>query len=89
LPATGSNGLGITTYDITAVVDPGLTGVATTGTGLSGIGVIFNDQFGNISGGDLNVVYTIIPYAGTCAGPAFTVTVTITTQVTTSPIWHN
>ena len=89
LPATGTNGIGITTYDITAVMDPGLTGTPTTGIGLAGVGVIAGDNFGNTTGGDLNVVYTIIPYSGTCAGPSFTVTVTITTQVTTSPIWHN
>ncbi|MBK6348212.1 MAG: hypothetical protein IPF68_20175, partial [Bacteroidales bacterium] len=89
LPATGNNGLGITSYDITAVMDPGLTGTPTTGNGLSGIGIIASDVFGNTTGGDLNVVYTIIPYSGTCAGPSFTVTVTITNQVTTSPIYHN
>jgi hypothetical protein len=89
LPATGTNGIAITSYNISAVVAPGLTGTATVGNGLSGIGVIAGDIFGNTTGGNLNVVYTITPYAGACAGPAFTVTVTIKPQPTTSPIWHN
>ena len=82
LPNVGTNGVAITTYDITAVVDPGLTGIATTGAGLVGIGIIAGDIFVNNTGGDLDVVYTVTPYAGTCAGPSFTVTVTITSGPT-------
>jgi hypothetical protein len=89
LPSASTNGLTITAYDITAVVAPGLTGTATTGTGLTGVGVISGDVFGNPTAGNLTVVYTITPYAGTCAGPAFTVIVTIRPDIATSPIYHD
>jgi large repetitive protein len=89
LPTTSTNGLALTTYDITAVVDPGLTGTATTGTGITNINVIAGDTFTNPTTGALDVVYTVTPYAGTCVGAPFTITVTIYPAVATSPIYHD
>jgi large repetitive protein len=89
LPVTSSNGLALTTYDISAVVDPGLTGTATTGLGINNINAISGDIFTNPTAGPLTVVYTVIPYAGTCAGAPFTITVTIDPAITTSPIYHD
>lgn len=89
LPTTSSNGLGLTSYDITAVVDPGLTGTATTGNGITNINAIAGDVFVNPTAGPLTVVYTVVPYVGTCSGAPFTITVTINPQLTTSPIYHD
>jgi hypothetical protein len=89
LPSTSTNGLGLTSYDITAVVDPGLTGTATTGTGITNVNAIAGDIFINPTAAPLTVVYTVVPYVGTCSGAPFTITVTINPQITTSPIYHD
>jgi large repetitive protein len=89
LPSTSTNGLGLTSYDITAVVDPGLTGIATTGNGITDVNAIAGDIFGNATGGPLTVIYTVIPYVGTCSGAPFTITVTINPQTNTSQIYHD
>jgi len=67
------------TFAWTAVYDGGsgnLTGGAGSGTGL------LAETLTNITGGTLNVVYTVTPTstAGPCLGAAFTVTVPITSQ---------
>jgi uncharacterized repeat protein (TIGR01451 family) len=77
LPTTGTNSSPITSYDITAVVDAGLTGTATTGLGITSPNAIAADVFTNNTNVSHNVVYTIIPYSATCAGAPFTVTVTV------------
>ena len=89
LPSTSTNGLALTSYDITAVVDPGLTGTATTGTGITDVNAIAGDIFINPTAAPLTVVYTVVPYVGTCSGASFTITVTINPQITTSPIYHD
>ena len=84
-----TNGLTITSWDITAVVPAGLTGTATTGTGLTTAAAINADAFTNVTNGPLDVVYTVTPHAGTCVGAPYTVTVTVTPLPTASPIYHN
>ncbi len=69
-----------TAFDITSInAAAGLTAVAgspTTGTGF-GATEIADDQWQNLTGGSLDVIYTVVPVAGTCAGAPFTITVTI------------
>ncbi|WP_040497752.1 PKD-like domain-containing protein, partial [Fulvivirga imtechensis] len=64
-------------YDVSAVVDPGLGGTASTASGTTDVNLISGDIFTNTTNGPLDVVYTVTPYIGTCAGPDFTITVTI------------
>jgi hypothetical protein len=71
------------------VVDPGLTGTATTGTGFTDVNAIAGDIFINATAAPLTVVYTVVPYVGTCEGAPFTITVTINPQTNTSPIYHD
>ncbi len=80
LATTGTNGVGITKWDITANALPaGLTGTATTGTGITDPDAIKNDVFTNTTSSALNVVYNVIPYsANNCAGESYTITVSIT-----------
>jgi hypothetical protein len=89
LPTTSSNSLTLTSWDITAVVDGGLTGSATTGNGIINANAIAGDIFTNPTAGPLTVVYTVTPHAGTCVGAPFTITVTIYPAVATSPIYHD
>jgi hypothetical protein len=89
LPIASTNGLTIISWDITAVVAPGLTGTPTTGNGILNLNAIANDTFTNPTAGPLNVVYTVVPHSGSCAGLPFTITVTIYPAITTSPIYHN
>lgn len=68
-----------TTYNITSITSTSLTakaGSPATGTGLAA-NVISDDRWENLTNGPLNVVYTVVPVGGTCAGAPFTVTVTI------------
>lgn len=81
LATTGTNGATINKWDITANVPAGITGTATTGTGLIDASAIANDTFTNTTEGNLDVVYTITPYAGDCPGAAYTVTVTVLPDV--------
>ena len=62
LPTTDDSGLGITTYDITAVVDANLTGTATTATGTTDEAIINSDVFTNLTDGALTVTYTCLLY---------------------------
>jgi hypothetical protein len=68
LAATSTNGLTVDRWDITAVVSGGLAGTATTGNGLIDPAAILNDAFTNTTSGPLDVVYTVTPFAGDCAG---------------------
>ncbi len=65
-----TNGVSVAaaTYDITAVIEPGLTGVATTGTGLLAT-ALNGDVFNNVTSAQLRVTYSVIPRAAnTCYG---------------------
>ncbi|MEM6524961.1 MAG: PKD-like domain-containing protein [Bacteroidota bacterium] len=77
LPALDDDGNGITSYDVSAAVGSGLTGIPTTATGTTNINLISGDAFNNVQGDPVNVIYTITPYIGTCQGADFTITVTI------------
>ena len=73
--------------DRAAAKDPELIGDPTTGT-ITELDGIAGDQFTNPTDTVREVVYTITPYAGTCQGSPFTVTVRIAPSVKTSPVWH-
>lgn len=80
LPATDSAGLAIDSFDIVAVVGPGLNGTATVGTGMTSIDTIKNDKYNNISTAADSVVYTLTPYTMGCVGSDFTITVVVTPE---------
>lgn len=86
LPILSTNGQTIDKWDISAVVAAGLTGTATEGIGITNLAAIYNDEFVNTIGTPLTVVYTVIPYAGSCIGAPFTITVTITSGPEVSPM---
>jgi hypothetical protein len=72
-----------TTYNITSIVDNGLTasaGSPATGNGLAA-DVLADDAWTNTTGSPVNVIYTIVPVSGAspnnCEGNPFTVTVTV------------
>ncbi|MEI9922102.1 MAG: PKD-like domain-containing protein [Bacteroidota bacterium] len=68
-----------TSFNITGITSTGLTiagGAPATGTGLSNT-VIADDQWKNVTNANVNVVYTVVPVIGTCAGSPFTITVAI------------
>lgn len=68
-----------TTYNITSINSGGLTasgGAPAPGNGLPA-NVIADDKWTNVTAAAVNVVYTVVPVAGSCAGAPFTVTVTI------------
>lgn len=79
LPDTDNDGGNITSYDITAFVDSDLTEVApvTQGTGITDINAIAGDIFTNPESTSRDVIYTVTPYFGTCAGANFTIVVSI------------
>ena len=77
LPGTDDDGGTITSFDISAVVDGNLTGTATTGTGIVDLMAIASDVFNNVTNTSHDVVYTVTPYFGSCAGSSFTITVTV------------
>jgi gliding motility-associated-like protein len=89
LPATDNDGGAITSYDVTAVVDPDLAGVATTGAGTANVNFIAADVFTNLTNTGQDVVYTVTPYFGTCAGTNFTITVTIDPEPVQSNLTDN
>jgi len=65
--------------------DAGLTGVATTGTGLAAT-AIQNDNFVNVTSIPLKVVYQIIPQsAAGCQGSPFTITITVNPEPVVNP----
>ncbi|HZY82200.1 MAG TPA: PKD-like domain-containing protein [Cyclobacteriaceae bacterium] len=67
-----------TSFTVAIAEDPQLINTATTpqAEGSTTIPVI-SDKWQNRQTGDLDVVYTITPFVGTCAGPDFEVRVTI------------
>ncbi len=68
-----------TTYNITALVDPGLSGTPTTGNGL-GANAISGDIFTNTTSGALTVTYSITPIGpspNNCQGSTAQVVATI------------
>ncbi len=66
-----------TNFDISAVADPGLVGVPTTGNNLNQ-NAILNDIFQNTTAGPLQVTYTIVPKSSLgCAGDPVNVNVTV------------
>ncbi|MDZ7648930.1 MAG: PKD-like domain-containing protein [Cytophagales bacterium] len=69
--------IGASNYDISAVVDPALTGVATTGLGLAD-NALLADAFQNVTAIPLKVIYTIIPHGTNgCVGDAKVVELTV------------
>jgi hypothetical protein len=85
LPASSTNMLPLTTFNISAVKDPNLTGTPTTGTGLNDLNAIANDNFNNLTNGGLSVVYTITPFSNGCEGSSFTVTFNIRAEPVLNP----
>lgn len=81
---SAKNGATISKWDITAIDIP--VGV-TANVGNAGVGevtdktAIANDAYTNTTTGALDVVYHVTPYAGECAGPEFTVTITVYPEV--------
>jgi len=64
-------------FNVTAVVDTDLTGTATVGNGLAA-GALATDAFNNVTDGDLDVEYTVVPVsADGCEGDAVTITFTV------------
>lgn len=71
-----------TTFNITNIASGAATAVAgspANGTGLLA-DVLADDVWSNVTSSTINVVYTIVPVTGTCAGNPFTVTVAILAQ---------
>ncbi|MEM6522391.1 MAG: PKD-like domain-containing protein [Bacteroidota bacterium] len=60
-----------------AVVGSGLTGTATTAMGTTDVNLVIGDNFENVTNASVDVVYTVTPYIGSCAGTSFTITVTV------------
>ncbi|MGE4017703.1 MAG: PKD-like domain-containing protein [Cyclobacteriaceae bacterium] len=72
-------------YDITAVVDPSLTGVATTGNNLAA-NAIQNDVFTNTTSGPLTVVYQVTPRSAIgCVGQPRSITLTVLPEPVMNP----
>ncbi|MEN8249824.1 MAG: PKD-like domain-containing protein, partial [Bacteroidota bacterium] len=87
LPSTDDDGGVITSFDVTAVAGAGLTGTATTGTGISNVNLIAGDVFTNLTNASDIVTYTVTPYMGSCAGTSFDIVVTVDPEpVYTGPI---
>jgi gliding motility-associated-like protein len=70
-----------TTFDVTGIVSTGLIPVGfTPATGTGNNTMLGTHIWSNTTASPIDVVYTIVPLNGTCAGPSFTVTVTIRSQ---------
>jgi gliding motility-associated-like protein len=82
---TNGVSIGATTYDVSAVVDPGLTGTPTTGAGLAANALI-NDAFGNVGAIPLKVTYTITPHGTNgCVGDPKVVELTVNPEPVINP----
>ncbi|HRE68734.1 MAG TPA: PKD domain-containing protein, partial [Cyclobacteriaceae bacterium] len=82
-----TNGLsiGASTYDVSAVVDAGLTGSPTTGLGLAANALI-NDAFVNVGAIPLKVTYTITPHGTNgCVGDPKVVELTVNPEPVINP----
>jgi gliding motility-associated-like protein len=74
---TNAISIGASNYDISAVVDPALTGVATTGLGLAD-NALLADAFQNVTAIPLKVIYTITPHGTNgCVGDPKIVELTV------------
>ncbi|MBN8650146.1 MAG: gliding motility-associated C-terminal domain-containing protein [Cytophagales bacterium] len=77
--------IGAATYDVSAVVDAGLTGTPTTGAGLAANALI-NDAFGNVGAIPLKVTYTITPNGTNgCIGNPKVVELTVNPEPVINP----
>ena len=77
--------IGAANYDVTAVVDPGLTGVPTTGAGLAANALV-NDAFQNVGAIPLKVTYTITPHGTNgCVGNPKVVELTVNPEPVINP----
>ena len=76
-----------TNYNITNIATNGLTASAGSPGNAAGVGPneIADDRWTNTGASPVNVIYTIAPVNGTCAGTPFTVTVTVTPE----PVYNN
>lgn len=86
---TNGVSIGATTYDVSAVVDAGLTGTPTTGLGLAD-NALLNDAFTNVTAVPLKVTYTITPHGtNTCVGDPKTVELTVNPEPVINPSLDN
>jgi len=77
--------IGASTYDVSAVVDAGLTGTPTTGLGLAANALI-NDAFVNVGAIPLKVTYTITPHGTNgCVGDPKVVELTVNPEPVINP----
>lgn len=82
---TNGVSIGASTYDVAAVVDPGLTGTPTTGAGLAANALI-NDAFVNVGAIPLKVTYTITPNGTNgCVGDPKVVELTVNPEPVINP----
>lgn len=81
--------IGAANYDVTAVVDTGLTGVPTTGLALAANALV-NDAFQNVTAIPLKVTYTITPHGTNgCVGDPKIVELTINPEPVVNPALDN
>ncbi|MBX2901555.1 MAG: gliding motility-associated C-terminal domain-containing protein [Cyclobacteriaceae bacterium] len=86
---TNGVSIGATNYDVTAVVDAGLTGSATTGLGLAA-NALLNDAFQNVGAIPLKVTYTITPHGTNgCVGDPKIVELTVNPEPVVNPGLNN
>jgi gliding motility-associated-like protein len=86
---TNGVSIGASNYDVTAVVDVGLTGVPTTGLGLAA-NALLNDAFQNVGTIPLKVTYTITPHGTNgCVGDPKIVELTINPEPVINPALDN
>ncbi len=81
--------IGAANYDVTAVVDAGLTGTPTTGLALAANALV-NDAFQNLTAIPLKVTYTITPHGTNgCVGDPKLVELTINPEPVINPALDN
>ncbi|MCW5912410.1 MAG: gliding motility-associated C-terminal domain-containing protein [Cyclobacteriaceae bacterium] len=82
---TNGVSVGASTYDVSAVADPGLTGTPTTGLGLAANALV-NDAFVNVNSIPLKVTYTITPHGTNgCVGDPKVVELTVNPEPVINP----
>ncbi len=69
----------VSTFTWTAVYDLGLSGGAASGTG------VISETLTNNTTGVKNAIYTVVPKAGNCTGPSFTITKPINPEPVVDP----
>lgn len=86
---TNGVSVGAANYDITAVVDAGLTGIPTTGNGLLA-NALLNDAFVNVTAIPQKVTYTITPHGTNgCVGDPKIVELTVNPEPVVNPALDN